>query len=189
MLGNPYLDAFLKVQGQMESRYFNLTRFTSRSELTTEYAWSIPSKEAIDCICKYSPIIEVGAGTGYWASLINSAGAKIHCYDINPPGITPNDYSHQKQYYPIQPVQWLKWEKTRNSTLFLCWPPYDDNMAIDCLKKYRGDTLIYIGEGHYGCTANDAFHNELDKNWIELEGVNLFQWDGIHDHLTIYRRK
>jgi len=190
---NPYYDKFLEIGGADRFSFDRIQQMIShavgRDTLVREYSWSVPTEEAINMIAKYSPIIEVGAGTGYWASLITAAGGKVDCYDLHPPGISDNSYRHEIQHHPILPVSWLKWENTTSKSLLLSWPPYDSPMGLDTLRKYRGDTLIYIGEGQYGCCAGDNFFEELDEKWIEVEGCNLPQWDGIHDHLTIYRRK
>ncbi|MBS1805580.1 MAG: hypothetical protein JST28_19625 [Acidobacteria bacterium] len=37
-------------------------------------------------IARFAPIVEIGAGTGYWASLMRLGGVDILCYDKNPPG-------------------------------------------------------------------------------------------------------
>src|SRR3954447_23075729 len=42
-----------------------------------KYAWAVPNEEAIDVLVEHSPLIEVGAGRGYWARLAAEAGADI----------------------------------------------------------------------------------------------------------------
>jgi hypothetical protein len=78
--------------------------------------------------------------------------------------------------------------KYKDHALFLCWPDYDSSFASDCLVHYKGDTVIYVGEGFGGCTANDEFHSTLSDAWTRLETVRIPQWDGIHDKLWVYRR-
>lgn len=60
-------------------------------------------------------------------------------------------------------------------------------MAHRALAAYAGSTVIYIGEGHGGCTANDAFFDAL-AHWTVEREVELPQWWGVHDALTVYRR-
>lgn len=164
-----------------------LGHYSKRNELVKQYAWAIPNDEAIAAIAKHSPIVEVGAGTGYWAMLIAEVGGKVDAYDKAPPTLKENPYKHSTLWFPVLPVEWLRWEHTRNKTLFLCWPPYGDSMAFDCLKVYRGKTVIYIGEND-GCTGDDNFHTELDANWKLVEEVRIPQWDAIHDYVMIYVR-
>ena len=45
------------------------------------FSWAIPCEEALQTIKKYGPICEVGAGSGYWASLLADRGVDIEAYD------------------------------------------------------------------------------------------------------------
>ena len=45
------------------------------------FAWAIPSAEALQYISALSPIIEVGAGSGYWAHRIAAIGGEITAFD------------------------------------------------------------------------------------------------------------
>ena len=65
--------------------YYNLWKKNQnnhllRQKLVRKFAWAIPDQKAINLCCKYSPLIEIGAGTGYWASLISKQNGKIICY-------------------------------------------------------------------------------------------------------------
>jgi hypothetical protein len=50
------------------------------------YSWGIPTNEALDAVSNASPagVIEVGAGTGYWAMLLQNRGVDIIAYDRTP---------------------------------------------------------------------------------------------------------
>lgn len=48
------------------------------------YAFAVPTSEAIAVLKRYSPVVEVGAGTGYWASLLRKAGADVTALDCQP---------------------------------------------------------------------------------------------------------
>ncbi len=157
-----------------------------------KYAFAIPTPNILEKIVKYSPIIELGAGRGYWAWVLQQMGAEVVAFDTSPP-----DNKQLKNGYFKGGKTWTKVEQGDHSvikeypgrSLFICWPPYDNSMAHLCLKAYRGNTVIYIGEGGGGCTANDAFHKNLDDHWDLIENECLAQWVGIHDSLYIYQRK
>lgn len=186
---NPYLAEFERLRGNQQSDgsyHFQIHFYSNREELVRRYSWAIPDEAAIATLVAHSPIVEVGAGTGYWASLVAAAGGTIHAYDKNPPTIRENEYKHSVLYHPVLPVELMRLKK---ETLFLCWPPYADSMAVNVLRKYEGDTLIYVGEDEYGCTANDAFFKELVANWQLLKQIDIPQWKGINDTLNVYQRK
>jgi hypothetical protein len=165
----------------------NLTNYHVRQELVIKYSWAIPNNNAIQEITKYSPLVEIGAGTGYWGYLINKSGGKILCFDKY---VNENPYGHQIQYLPVHNGAEEVLEKLHHSiNLFLCWPPYDNDMAINSLLSFKGKYLIYIGESYNGCTASDKFFEELDKYWVIIHDILIPQWDGLHDYLYIYKRR
>ena len=155
-----------------------------RQKLVRKYSWAIPSDDALATIRKHAPLIEIGAGKGYWASLLD---VDIICFDLC---LGENTYADStKNYYPITLGGPEKLLEHPERTLFLCWPPYDDPMAADCLKVYQGDRLIFIGEGHGGCTGDSAFWEMIDDSWEAEETIPIPQWSFMHDYLTIFRRE
>ena len=177
----------------LEKYLLENTKFYSplRHELCQRYAWAVPNEEAIKTIVKYSPIIEIGSGTGYWAKLISDAGAFIKSFDLFPPYSDNINVYHKSSgcYFPISEGNESKLLEYTNYTLMLCWPPYVDKMSFNVISNYSGKYLIYIGESYGGCTGCDEFHEYLYKYFNEVEIVNIPQWNGINDYLWIYERK
>jgi hypothetical protein len=75
----------------------------------------------------------------------------------------------------------------RPDVLMMAWP-YMDEMAIRALRAFKGDRLVYVGDGSGGCTANDGFHDEVDTYWERSGVVGIPQWEGIHDGMYLYQR-
>lgn len=185
VMGNPYLDEFEKRASQQIGAY-GINR-DARLSMTQKYSWAIPNAEAIARIASFSPLIEIGAGMGYWAKLIAEAGADIIAFDADPGGLADTNVYHITRtplYFPVQIGGPEKIAENPGRTLFLCWPPYDDPFVTQCLDVYHGDTLIYVGEGHGGCTGWDE---RLDA-WKVADYVYLPQWEGIHDYLMVFKR-
>lgn len=164
--------------------YF-VSNLGDRDRLVMKYAWAVPNAEALSCIAKYGPVVEGGAGGGYWAHLLRERGVDVVAYDIAP-------------YCNIQVAS--RWTEVltgsaeamaqhKDRTLLLVWPPYDEPMALDHVKAHGGDVVIYVGEDMYGCTGDMAFHEHMAEHFEEIETVDLPQWGGIHDRLYVYRRK
>jgi len=173
--------------------------FKIRDKLVNLFAWAIPNEEAIDEIIKYSPIVEIGAGNGYWASLIKEKGGEIDAYDKNPPkndnadNINIDNVFFTKTtiiHYPVQKgdESILKQDKYNDYTLLLIWPPMD-RTARRCLRYFKGKHVIYIGEDNGGCTANQSFFDSLYLNFNEIKEIKIPQYPYINDKLTIYERK
>lgn len=61
-----------------------LLDYKARNISTRLFSWAIPNKKAIDICSNYGPIVEVGAGTGYWAWLLRKQGVSVEALDILP---------------------------------------------------------------------------------------------------------
>ena len=49
----------------------------SGDRLRREYAWALPDERALRVLEAYAPLVEVGAGKGYWASLLHARGVDV----------------------------------------------------------------------------------------------------------------
>ena len=206
-INNEYFDLYLKIcnSGSIEiqkiaeflnkkfphvfdkHRIYNdpfLDKFVFREKLVKIYAWAITDPKAIAEIVKTTKdigIVEIGAGKGYWASLLANCGVNVVAYD------TGKDISIGF-YHPVGNAGTKMVSSHKDRALFLCWPPYGTSMAYDCVSKYEGSTLIYIGEDKSGCNADDKFFDFVDDKF-KLDGtIRMAQWEGLHDELYIYKR-
>lgn len=184
---NPYFNEFHKVKGHTWNDLWHggdlehfVDKWGKRKFYTEKYAWAVPCDTAIYTISKLSPIIEIGAGSGYWAKLIEWGGGKITAYD---------KVEWDNLYFPVFEGGPETLIDTSYNCLFLCWPPYLDDMASDSLLAFNGKYVAYIGEDMNGCTADEAFHKVLAEAWKLVETVIIPQWAGLHDRLEIWERK
>ncbi len=182
-IDNPYLKEFLSFQGDEYNPSSFVKSFMAREGLVKKYAWAIPDKGAIEIIKKYGPIVEIGAGTGYWSYLMRQVGIDVVSYDQKP----YNNHFCEGQWAEVKKGSGSKASLHSDRTLLLCWPPMS-NMASQSLNAYQGNTVIYIGESHGGCTADDKFFEEIHKNWKDVEEYGVPQWPGLHDWLNVYKR-
>lgn len=153
--------------------------FVKRQDLVCKYAWAVPTQDALDVLAAHRPILEIGAGTGYWAYLLREHyGVDILAYDKHPP---------LTKWTGVLKGRPVKARKYPNRTLFLCWPPYSHPMATESLKYYQGQTVIYVGEWN-ACTADDEFHELLEAEWTQTQRVSLPNWIGIRDEMFVFER-
>jgi hypothetical protein len=115
---------------------------------TRKYAWAIPNNVALTALAGLSPIVEVGAGTGYWASLLTEHGADVLAYDIVLPGEENHWHSDATNlWHPIQVGPSEVAGEHPDRTLFLSWPPYCPDENIRCspppegAEGWREDTI------------------------------------------------
>lgn len=161
-----------------------------RSEFTKKFSWAIPNERALAVIKHYGPIVEIGAGTGLWAMMLANRGVDVVAYDVALPG-SENKYHYEPKYlyFPIRLGGPEVLPTIHGRTLMLCWPPYDQPMALDALTAFSGGHVVFIGEPIGGCTGSDAFHNKLYDEFEKVQSVHIPQWYGINDYLAVWRRK
>lgn len=160
-----------------------------REVLVRAYAWSIPSPRDIACLATAAQgrdVVEIGAGTGYWAWQLAQAGVRVWAYDRHPEGKTR--YCGPTRYVPVVQGGPEKAAVHSDAVLLLCWPP-PGSMPIEALGTYAGDTVIFIGESNPYVCADEDFYAELDKNWTGV-GVSTghVTFGMIHDQVQIWQR-
>jgi hypothetical protein len=161
--------------------------FHARKMAIDAYGFAIPCKEAITALAGLSPLVEVGAGNGYYSRLLRAAGADVVATDA---GMQSGYSKVWKTDGIIQmtAIQAVKAYPDRN--VFVSWPSYDEDWATKmALAMKKGRVLGYIGEGRGGCTANRKFFDILASHFETVEELAIPKWDGIHDGLTIAKKK
>lgn len=160
-----------------------------RHELVRQFSWAIPNDAALDALTELSPIVEVGAGGGYWTKLLRERGATVYAFDPHEPG-PENEFAKRR---------WTEVEQTATTvpaavyvsdvTLFLCWPSMNELWPEQTLAAYCGPAVAYIGEGEGGCCATPGFFALLERDFEQVREVDIPRWYGIRDSLTIWRRR
>jgi hypothetical protein len=162
-----------------------------RNAYCDKYAWAIPNQEAIDTLVEHSPLVEVGAGRGYWAALAAAAGADVLAFDPNPPerdGINSWHRQPGGTFFPVGRANFEVVSRHPDRTLFLCWPPFKSDVALNTLRGYKGKTVIYVGdEGRDAGTPQ--FRAELAAYFTCARVVEIPRWPGVDDRLEVWRRR
>lgn len=139
------------------------------------FGWAVPNDEAINTCVKYSPLVEIGAGLGYWAHLITDAGGKVYAYDKD----------SQPLYFDVKKGTEKSIFNHPDCNLFLCWPPYNEPMGENCVNEFTGKYIIHVGEGD-GCTG--LYYEHLTKDFMLLDTIDIPQWWGLHDRMEVWKR-
>ncbi|WP_068920893.1 hypothetical protein [Planobispora rosea] len=158
--------------------------------LQATYAYAIPSPQTIEWMSRFCadlPIVELGAGRGYWASQLSRSGLIVEAYDVEPPDKTkntsfPGAAGQADVWHPINDLRdFANRAQIADHVLFLCWPPgWGDTMSSEALVSFEesgGKRLVYIGEPKGGKTGNDAFFDALSARW-KLDSIdpNFVSW-------------
>lgn len=175
---NPCLSLF-ELLGAAPSRLLDLP--ARRRELAARFSWAVPTDSALEALARHAPLVECGAGTGYWTALLRARGVDAIAYDLRPPA---NPWTEVRRGASVNVAR-----RNRDRALLLCWPPYDDDAAsYAALRAYGGDVVIHIGERQEGATGSVRFHRELALNWTLVEELELPRWPRLRDSVLVYRR-
>ncbi|KAG2453384.1 hypothetical protein HYH02_001608 [Chlamydomonas schloesseri] len=177
------------------------------------YAWAVPTAEALGLIAEVSGgrVVEVGAGSGYWAGLLARRGVDVVAVDTGEEDAEresaggeaeaqeAEEGESQEQQQPAPAASKLHFPAMQKAeaaqflaehggcpdrALLLCWARYE--MGGPCLAAYRGDTVVAVGEVDDGATW--WLDTEEHPEWRQLRRVPLPNWPGIHNDLRVYKR-
>ncbi len=189
MLANPYLDFFDALPGSFKRHpamaptpaELLLPDWSAfKAAVARHFAWAVPTEQAIATIRRHADrVVEVGAGSGYWAWLMRQTGIDVAAYDVTPPAFT---------WSRVEVGDTRVVDRDPRRALFLCWPPWQSPMAADALRRHGGDCLIYVGEWLRG-NADPSFFASLTASFDAVDGVSLPQWYARDDALFVFRRK
>lgn len=173
-----------------------------REELMFRFAHAIPSYHSISYLSEFNEIVEIGAGKGYWAFLLEQVGVDVMAVDSHPGELFETGLSEYPEYQPpmvdetfadlfTDVEQGYAWEydDIGGMALFLCWPPNHDSMAVESFRHYiecGGETLLYLGEGAGGAHADQEFFNVLRDEYEYVRTVHNLSWNAYADALHVY---
>ena len=91
-------------------------------ELAQRYAYVFTDVPLLRALCELGPLVEIGAGTGYWAHKLRDVGADILAFDQAPTdGDMPNRYHmHTPTWTEVEPGDHTVLTAHSDRALFLC---------------------------------------------------------------------
>jgi hypothetical protein len=159
--------------------------------LTKRYSWAIPSPGDVSWLTQVlgrRGLVEIGAGSGYWAWQARQAGVDVVAYE--PADASANGYTDGIEYSDLRRDGHTAARRHPDRALMLCWPPPADPWAADALRAYAGDLLIYIGQPRGGRCADEAFFRLLDRTWVAAgSSARHVSWRHAHSGMTVYHRR
>lgn len=151
-----------------------------RNRLVKEYAWAVPNDDVLSYLAEFDELLEVGAGGGYWAKLIEEWGGSVRATDKNPPEDPHTDVEWMRITGPRNP-------ELENEAVLMVWPPFNERMSEYVAKSNPSD-ILYVGEPEGGCTGNDPFFEILDDKYALLKEIEIPSFKGVHDDFYHYGR-
>jgi hypothetical protein len=186
---NPSLQMFQEARHHPDQDNYGF-----RCTITHRYSWSFPTQRALDMIRKFSPngVVEIGAGTGCWASFLREMGVDVVAYDRSLVERGKNrwhKWGDRKSWTKVLRGFSTAAAQHPERTLMLSWPPHGHSLSDRALTHFKGDRLVYIGQKAGGMTGTAKFHRMLARDWELVRKLRLLNFKGIEDGLYLYRRK
>lgn len=203
----------LDARGLVASATDSLAVHMERDRFISEFSFAVPTREALDRICQFSPLLEIGAGSGAWAKLLAMRGADIIATDpaLETYGLffgkdgVPGRWA--RFYYPILPLAGktaVRHWRTRN--VFCSWPSYDRRWLRQAARAMLpGRVLIVVREDatadertwdyvehHFKPVVN--YVEEIRAGGLEVghwvdNRIELPNWHFLHDRLEVWQKK
>ena len=165
-----------------------ITNDRIKYDMIKEYGWTCPTFEFIRNVSSFNTgtIVSIGSGNGFIEHLLELKNSKVIASDsYEDYEMLEKDRIFHKKPIKIDAINMAK--DTKNiDTLLMCWPR---EFAIDALKNFKGNKVVYVGESMYGCCASDDFFNELHLNWICIKEIYLPNWRHTYNIANFYIKK
>ena len=185
-------EIFKKLNQELENvnkeKIYKAENHMLRAELGNMYSWSIPDEDSLNKIIEFvgeKSILEIGSGLGLWAYLLRLSNITVFTTD--------EAVDNDKNWTDVEKLSYtdaLTKYDDDEKVLMLSWPPFDDDLAVNSLKEFKGNQLIYIGGyGDDSITANKAFFDELETNWTLNENINIATFNESGNNLYLYIKK
>jgi len=137
-------DPFTRSLDRLEAQPIRDDELTA---LAVRFSYVLPDPLLLSVLRGLAPLVEIGAGTGYWAHRLRQMKTDIIAIDQSPPGGLCTN-----RYHPDAP-SWttvVEGDQTMlaahsDRTLFVCWPPLFSSLG-DCLTFYAGDAVAWLGD-------------------------------------------
>jgi hypothetical protein len=172
--------------------------YCKRRPMVERYCWTIPDPDTVTFVVQHCgpQVIDPLAGTGYWGWMLHQHGIDVLCSDLHPPHNSSAIPQHNEWHKNVEPFLPVLAADAADSvaahgdtrTLLLSWPPYGSAIGEQVIRAYRGDRIIYIGEGSGGCCGDEGMRKLLESEWREIAEHQPVQWYGLHDFVIVYDR-
>uniref|UniRef100_A0A7S2JJF5 Uncharacterized protein n=1 Tax=Haptolina brevifila TaxID=156173 RepID=A0A7S2JJF5_9EUKA len=170
--------------------------------LQSTFSSAVPSPAAIDAIkALNTPVMEIGAGSGYWGLMLKANGVECVLYDKQPAARdTMSSSGYYRAWTEVAKGTHEKAAAHPTHALMLVWPFFHEDALPDskdawdlkALNAYEGSTVIHVGELAEQAdnqTTSTSFKRRLAEEFTLAQTVDLPNWPYSYDNLTIWTRR
>lgn len=182
-----------------------LERLTQVLELPIPFLWlsvrekfgyHIPTPDSLAKMREFfgnRRVLSIGSGRAFVEKLL---GLEVTCTDaMVSHGADATDFKPFMGVVKCRAEEAVVKFKDHHDGLLLCWPSYNDPMAFKALSAFAernnpNARVVYIGEGKWGCTADDAFFDLLEDKFEQVFEIgSIVSPSDLHDSVQGYKLK
>lgn len=170
--------------GEMPPVPAMMSAHLQRERVVLTHGYAIPCREALDAVAALSPLVEVGAGTGYWSALLRRRGADVIPTDPDRLG-HPTATGRILAPEPLDGEEAVRRYPERN--VLMVWPSADDDWPERVVRAMApGRFLAAVTEASCG---TKGFYEALELLCDVVGDAPLPRWPCMRDRLVVYRRR
>jgi hypothetical protein len=186
--GAPPAAADLRAQGFSGDGVTETLR-EARQAFVRQWGFSLPCREAVTALRGFGPILEVGAGTGFWTTVMRAAGHDMIATDLaaglSPYGFSVSRHAEVEQLSAVDAVR-----KYPDRDLFCSWPSENEPWAAEAVGELRaGRKLALILDDRGTITGDDNLRRVLAERYRALEMIEIPRFPGLHDRMRLFERR
>lgn len=161
-----------------------------RRAFIRNWGFSIPCAEAVEALRALGrPLLEIGAGSGYWVALLRAAGLDVIGADVGNAG----EGAFGSGLGRLCPIEALDGPAAVDAypdrDVFCSWPSREDPWGAEAVRRIRvGRTLALIGDGPEGVIGTPELYALLARDFEQVGEVEIPRFPRLADRLTLHRR-
>lgn len=179
--GQPAIYAWWSWVHAEEHRF---SRVVDEYRVLARYSEAVATADAVRRLAALGPIVEVGAGGGYWARLIRDVGGDVIATDAD--GDWYGDVVPWIEVQRLEAVTAVQQHPER--VVLSCWPPRPYGYMTHVLEAALQSTVALVTDGRNGRVDQDPLYARLDSSWTLAETIDLPRWPGRFDSLMLWVR-
>jgi SAM-dependent methyltransferase len=186
-------DTLTPLDGRLDPYRFMLPHLV-RDAYIQDYGFAILTRETADeliSLTRGRKVLDAGSGSGYIAKVLHDAGVDVTAVDSG-----TGSYGFKTCWKRDIEADAATLLPGDYDVVLLSWPCYGATFAHEVISAMRtAQTLVFQGEGIGGCTANDAFFDDLRKDWFRQDewsdalNQGHVQFHGLHDRWSVHVKR
>jgi len=174
----------------LERALFEGSSGAERRRYVARFGCAAWTPQALAAVAAQGPLLECGAGAGRWADALAEAHeADVLAFDVClPPACVPPGGEAGVSPRVRRGDGPAEAARHPERALLLVYPTAA--LAERSLESYRGETVVYVGEGEGGANGSPAFFAALRRDFAPAgPALRLAPFPGGHEKLWVLKRR